>query len=86
MLVNNPKLLDNSIFELARNLNPTESIGFIGNAIKEIPANAFNVNHTKSSLKYFLLTNNKIEKIGANAFLGHPNLLQITSQSYPTVG
>jgi hypothetical protein len=78
MLVNNPKLSDNSIFELARNLNPTESIGFVGNGIKEIPANAFNVNHTISSLKYFLLTNNKIEKIGANAFLGHPNLLQIT--------
>jgi len=78
MIVNNPELSDNSVFELARNLNPTENIGFIGNGIKEIPANAFAANHSNSKLKYILLNNNKIQKIGANAFAGHPNLLQIT--------
>lgn len=78
MIVNNPFLADLSIFELSRNLLPSDTIGIIGNGITEIPENAFLIHGNVSHVKHIQLSNNKITKIGANAFVGHPLLEQLT--------
>jgi len=75
---NNPQLQTPDIFVLARNLAPTSTIEINGNFIKEIPEMAFEPKSGNSPLETIYLSNNTYnEKIGKNAFLGHPNLTQL---------
>jgi len=72
---NNPLLSSNDIFDLARNLTPSESIEFNNNFIKEIPENAFASDPHKSLVTRIYLSNNTYnERIGKNAFIGNPHL------------
>ncbi len=75
-IYNNTILEDNGIFELARNLEPNETIDFGHNKLREIPANAFNSQNMKVLRIY--LDNNSITKIGSNAFMGLKNLTNLT--------
>jgi len=75
---NNPLLLSNDIFDLARNLTPSFSIEYNANYIKEIPANAFASDPNKSTISQIFLSNNSYnERIGQNAFIGNPHLTML---------
>ncbi len=65
---NNTKM-NESIFNVMKNLNITEKIVINFNNINEIPKNALN-----SSAKEINLENNRFKKIGSNAFSSLPNL------------
>jgi len=75
-IYNNIILEDNSIFELARNLEPNETIDFGHNKLREMPENAFNSGNMKVLRIY--LDNNNITKIGSNAFIGLKSLTNLT--------
>jgi len=75
---NNPELETNETFAVARHLKPSDSIEFNGNYFKQIPAEAFIGDPNTSTLNYLYLSNNTYnERIGRNAFLGHPRLRQL---------
>ncbi len=75
---NNPLLLSNDIFDLARNLTPSFAIEYNANYIKEIPANAFASDPNKSTISQIFLSNNTYnERIGQNAFIGNPHLTML---------
>lgn len=63
-----------NVFAAIRNLNPSQGFYVQYNGFTEIPANAFAMSTVESRLTYMYLDNNKIQKIGANAFTGHSNL------------
>ncbi len=78
VIQNNPMLSSNDIFDLARNLTPSDSIEFNENYIKEIPANAFAFDPHKSTITRIFLSNNTYnERIGKNAFIGNPHLTHL---------
>ncbi len=72
----NPKLNDKKIFDLARRLEPSETIEFDNNSLTEVPEGGFmlNSNSSSQSLKHIYLNNNKITKILNYAFEGFKNL------------
>jgi hypothetical protein len=65
---NNPKM-NESIFNVIKNLNITEKMVINFNNLNEIPMNALN-----SSAKEINMENNRIKKILSNAFSSLPNL------------
>jgi hypothetical protein len=74
----NKALEDLRVYELARYLEPIDTIEFDGNALEEIPQNAFTpLNPGKNKLKRIFLNHNKIEKLHSNAFYGLPELVFI---------
>jgi hypothetical protein len=72
----NPKLNDTKIFDLARSLEPSETIEFDNNNLTEVPENGLRLNYNSftESLKRIYLNNNKITKILGSAFEGLRNL------------
>jgi hypothetical protein len=71
----NPKLSDNNIFDLIKNLDPLEVI-LSSNAFEEIPENAFvnEQNPINERLSRISLDHNKLKVITSNAFTGLKNL------------
>jgi len=74
----NPKLEDTKIFDLVNHLQVYDTIELDGNAFKEIPSNAFKSDDTQYSPQNIYLSNNKIEKIGTNAFSSLPSLIHLS--------
>jgi Leucine-rich repeat (LRR) protein len=67
------------IYDLARNLNPTDTVQLDGNSIEELPTNAFTpLNPTTNKLKKIYLNNNKIKTILPHAFTGLPMLTTVS--------
>jgi hypothetical protein len=74
---NNSKLGSSELFSIAKSLVNTEILDFSENSLSEIPQNAFTPEPnlgSKSLLKDLILSNNKINRIGSNAFDGLPHL------------
>jgi Leucine-rich repeat (LRR) protein len=71
----NPKISDNSIFDLIKSLNPLVVI-LSSNAFEEIPENAFDnqQNPINNRLSHISLDHNKLKVITSNAFTGLKNL------------
>ncbi len=72
----NPKLNDTKIFDLARHLEPSETIEFDNNNLTEVPETGLmlNSNSSSKSLKHIYLNSNKITKILNSSFEGLRNL------------
>ncbi len=71
----NKSLEDQRLFELARHLEPTDTIDFSSNSLLEVPENAFTTaTPAKNKLKRIFLNQNKISSIHSNAFSGLPML------------
>lgn len=77
-LRNNIHFADKNVFQLIKNLNPSK-IDLSGNALREIPANAFySTNSDKIRLQSIILDYNKLENIGSNSFYGLMQLNQLS--------
>ncbi len=75
---NNTKLTSDSILAFVKTLEVTEKLDIINtNYLVEIPINAFQTISKKSKLTSINLSDNKISKLGSNAFNNLPNLTNL---------